>query len=323
MSDKIIVVTGGSGFVGANLVKKLNQDGFNKIIIIDNYDEKKLSNIKGCAFIDFISYNKGLEYIEAELSKHNISAILHVGANADVLVKDAEIMLHANYDHSKFYLSFCNERSIPLIYASSSAVYGNSNNCVIDTNYEEPHNVYSWSKWMFDSYVLNNMNAFKNRVIGLRFFNIFGMGEYHKGKNASLPHRFYQFIKEKGFIDVFDKQIQRDYVWVDDVTSVILDILNDESIENGIYNLGSGNAISHQNLAAIVAEVCIERGIKAESDELVKLIPMPEELVDNFQFYTLAEDLPEFVTRHTPDNEEKIRNYINQMIDFEFKYAEA
>ena len=323
MQEKVIVVTGGSGFVGANLIKKLNREGVKKILIIDNYDEKKLSNIKGCAFIDFISYTKGLHYIESELSKHNIGAILHVGANADVLVKDAEVMLHANYDHSKFYLSFCNGHNIPLIYASSSAVYGNSNNCVIDTNYEEPHNVYSWSKWMFDNYVLNNSASFSSRVIGLRFFNIFGMGEYHKDKNASLTHRFFQFIKHKGFIDVFDRQIQRDYVWVDDVTSIILDILKDESIENGIYNLGSANAISHQALAALVAEVYIERGIKTKEDDLVKLIPMPEELVENFQFYTMAEDLPEFVSRYTFDNEQKIKNYVNQMIDFEYKYTEV
>ncbi|HMI01439.1 MAG TPA: NAD-dependent epimerase/dehydratase family protein [Pedobacter sp.] len=323
MSDQIIVVTGGSGFVGANLVKQLNRQGVNKIIIIDNYDEKKFSNIKGCAFIDFISYNKGLAYIEQELNKYEVSAILHMGANADVMIRDAEIMLHSNYDHSRFYLSYCNEHNIPLVYASSSAVYGNSNNCIINTDFEEPHNVYSWSKWMFDNFVLNNIDALKNRVIGLRFFNIFGMGEFHKGKNASLPHRFYQFIREKGFIDVFDRDIQRDYVWVDDVTRVILDVLNDTSIVNGIYNLGSGNAISHQSLAGMVANVCVERGIKQETGESVKLVPMPADLIDNFQFFTRAEDLPDFVSRHTLENDEKIRTYINQLIDFDHKHQEA
>lgn len=319
MSDQTIVVTGGSGFVGANLVKQLNRKGINRIIIIDNYDERKFPNIKGTSFIDFMSYRKGLDYLGNELNKHKISAVLHMGANADVLVKDAEIMLHSNYDHSRFYLSYCNEHDIPLIYASSSAIYGNSNNCVINTDFEEPHNVYSWSKWMFDTYVLNNMSSFTNRVIGLRFFNIFGLGESHKGKNASLPHRFYQFIREKGFIDVFDRNIQRDYVSVNDVTQVVVDILDDQSIANGIYNLGSGNPVSHRFLADLVAEVCVENGVKMKGDDLIRFISMPEDLVDNFQFFTKAEDIPGFVSRHTGGNELKIRSYISQMISLDYK----
>lgn len=322
MVNQTIVVTGGTGFVGANLIKKLNAKGVRNIIIIDNYDERKFNNIKGCSFIDLISYTKGLEYIEQELNKHLIGGILHIGANADVLVRDAEVMLHANYDHSKFYLNYSQERQIPLIYASSSAIYGNSNNCVINTTFEEPHNVYSWSKWMFDSYVLNNMSGFKNRVIGLRFFNIFGMGEKHKDKNASLPHRFYQFIQEKGFIDVFDKEIQRDYVWVDDVTSIIMDLIQNPDIPSGIYNLGSGNPVSHKKLAKIVAEVFIERSLRRSDEDLIRSIPMPEELNGNFQFYTCAEDLPEFVRKYTYDNEGKISRYIHQMIDMDSKYID-
>lgn len=316
MTQKNIVITGGSGFVGSNLIKKLNAEGLSTIVIIDNYDERKFLNIKDCQFIDYITYKKGLSYIEEALNKHDISAILHIGANADVLIKDAEIMFNANYEHSKFYLDYCTDRNIPLIYASSSAVYGNSNNCIIDNKFEHPHNVYSWSKWMFDKYVQANMQTFESRVIGLRFFNIFGLGEFHKDKNASLPHRFYSFICEKGFIDLFDKQIERDYVWVEDVCDVILEILNDRSIENGIYNLGSGNPISHRAMAELVVEECVKRKVRIlEGSSLIKSIPMPEDLVDSFQFHTKAEDLPEIVKKHTAGNQEKVRIYINQLID--------
>lgn len=316
MTQKNIVITGGSGFVGSNLIRKLNTRGQSNIIIIDNYDERKFLNIKDCQFIDYITYRKGISHIEEALSKHHIAAILHIGANADVLVKDAEVMFNANYEHSKFYLDYCTRRNIPLIYASSSAVYGNSSNCIIDNQFEHPHNVYSWSKWMFDKYVLANMHTFESRVIGLRFFNIFGMGEFHKDKNASLPHRFYSFIRDKGFIDLFDKQIERDYVWVEDVCDVILEILNEGSLENGIYNLGSGNPISHRAMAELVVEECIKRNmIVSDSSSLIKSIPMPEELADSFQFHTKAEDLHEIVSKHTAYNKEKIRKYVNQLID--------
>jgi len=315
MTQKIIVITGGSGFVGSNLVKKLNTQGQSNIIIVDNYDERKFQNIKDCQFIDYITYKKGLAHIEEALSKYDVAAILHIGANADVLIKDAEVMFDANYDHSKFYLNYCLEKKIPLLYASSSAVYGNSSNCIIDNSFENPHNVYSWSKWMFDKFVLANMHAFESRVVGLRFFNIFGMGEFHKDKNASLPHRFFSFIRDKGFIDLFDKEIQRDYVWVEDVCNVILEILNDKTVENGIYNLGSGNPISHRAMAELVVEECVKRNISTADSNLIKSIPMPEDLVHSFQFHTKAEDLSEVVKKHTSGNESKIRTYVNQLID--------
>ncbi|PWG78803.1 NAD-dependent epimerase/dehydratase family protein [Pararcticibacter amylolyticus] len=315
MKQKTIVVTGGSGFVGSNLIKKLNQRGVTNIIIIDNYDEQKFWNIKNCSFVDYISYKNELKEIEQQLDKYEIEAILHIGANADVLIKDANLMMASNYEHSKFYLNFCIRRNIPLLYASSSAVYGNSYNCVVGDNFEHPHNVYSWSKWMFDKLVLNNIDTFTNRVIGLRFFNIFGHGESHKGKNASLPHRFFSFIQNNGYIDLFNKEIQRDYVWVEDVANVILDILYNSSLPNGIYNLGSGNPISHKSLAEIVSNSFIERGLKNSGDRLVRLIPMPDDLTDSFQFFTRAENLHEIVQRYTSNNEEKVKLYINELID--------
>lgn len=318
MKNKSIIVTGGVGFLGSNLIKKLNEKGHSNIVIIDNYDEKKFQNIRLLSFIDYISYENGLEFIKSELNKYDIQAIIHVGANADVLVRNSNIMLEANYEHSKFYLDFAVHKNIPIIYASSSAVYGNSNQSLIDNRFEQPHNIYAWSKWIFDKYVLTNMPSFNNRVIGLRLFNIFGLGEFHKGKNASLPFRFFSFIHEKGFIDVFDKEIERDYVWVEDVADVIIDILNDRTISNGIYNLGSGNPITHLALAHLVAEEFVKTGVKQPNESLVKSIPMPKELVHSFQYYTKAENLIAIISNRTGDNKNKIRNYINQLINLTY-----
>ena len=318
-TDKVIIVTGGAGFVGANLVKRINLQGLYQVIIIDQYEEKRFANLLGLSFIDYLSYLKGFDYLEQEMNRYQVAAILHMGANADVLTKDATSMMHANYDHSRFYLQYCQQHAIPLIYASSSAVYGHSNRCLVNSSDEHPHNIYAWSKWLFDQQVLNNSSRFNSKVIGLRFFNIFGMGESHKGKNASLPHRFYKFIQETSAIDLFDEEIWRDYVWVDDVTQVIMDALGDPSLANGIYNLGSGHAIAHHELAQLVADVFIDSGIKTAEDIKINKIPLPETLVDKFQFYTQAEQLPEFVKKYTADNAGKIKHYLRQMIALEYQ----
>ena len=314
MTENTIIVTGGSGFVGSNVVRKLNQHGLTKIIIIDNYEESKYENIKDLLFIDYINYTKGSQDIESKLSNVEVGAVIHVGANADVLNRDPNVMMDLNFEHSKFYLNFCQKRNIPLIFASSSAVYGNSEKYCVDNKYENPHNTYAWSKWMFDHYVLNNIHLFTSRVVGLRFFNIFGIGEIHKGKNASLPYRFFSFIRDNGVIDLFDKFIERDYVWVEDVADVILDVLLDQSIANGIYNLGSGTTISHKEVAEIVTESFINRGIKSASDNLIEAVPMPDTLIKNFQFYTKAENIPEFVSKRTNNNRVKMQAYVNQLI---------
>jgi len=318
-TDKVIIVTGGAGFVGANLVKKLNLQGKYQVVIIDQYEEKRLTNLLGLSFIDYLSYHNSFDYLEQEMSKYRVAAILHIGANADVLTKDAALMMHANYEHSRFYLQYCQQHWIPLIYASTSAVYGHSNRCLVNSTDEHPHNIYAWSKWLFDQQVLNSRSSFNSKVIGLRFFNIFGMGESHKGKNASLPHRFYKFIQETGAIDLFDEEIWRDYVWVDDVTKIIMDVLGDPTLASGIYNLGSGHAIAHHELAQLVADVFIDSGIKSAHEIRINKIPLPEALVDKFQFYTQAEQLPDFVKKHTADNAGKIKHYLRQMIAQEYQ----
>ncbi len=314
MPNGPIIVTGGAGFLGSNLIRKINQYGQENIIIIDNYDDAKFANIRPLRFVDYINFTRGLHHVKDSLSRYEPSCIMHIGANADVLVRDPQVMMEANFEHSKFYLDLALEKQIPLIYASSSAVYGNSAD-----NQEHPHNTYAWSKWMFDHHVKNNLSQFKSRVIGLRLFNIFGLGEFHKDKNASLPYRFFNFIREKGFIDLFDRTIHRDYVWVEDVADVFIDMLNYDAVPNGIYNLGGGNPVSHERVAEIVCQAFVERGIKRGKEELVRKISMPEHLINNFQFNTRADNLLEMISRRSTGNERKIRSYINQLIDISYE----
>lgn len=317
---KNIVVTGGCGFLGSNLVRHLNANGQDNIIIVDNYDERKLKNLKSLNFRDYISYKQDITSLKKAVERYEISAILHIGANADVLERDADIMMMANYEHSKMYLNIAQSLNIPLIYASSSAVYGNASKTDQNRNSEDPHNIYAWSKWLFDKHVRANLPSFENKVIGLRLFNIFGMGEFHKDKNSSLPLRFFNFVRENGFIDVFNREIARDYVWVEDVAAVILSILEDESIGNGIYDLGGNNPVSHMEVADIVASAFVAKGIKPNKEALIKKIPMPKELEDSFQFFTKSDDLLPLIAKQTHGNKEKINLYIIELLKMYYDF---
>jgi ADP-L-glycero-D-manno-heptose 6-epimerase len=311
-----VLVTGGCGFVGSNVVKKLNQDGVTDIIIVDNYDEKKLKNIRLLQFSDYFDYNDGIKATQNFLkSCGKIDLFLHIGANADVLETDIKKVMHENYEFSKSYFEFCCDRNIPFFYASTSAIYGNSKRFSVQPENEDPHNAYAWSKWLFDKYIMANMHKCNNRVIGFRFFNVFGNGELHKGKNACIANRFVGFIKELGYIDLFKEKITRDYIWAPDLAEIMINVNKDDTIKNGIYNLGSGDPISHREIAEMVVKnyTNIYKS-KSDIDELIKEISMPDHLVGKFQFFTCAEDLLPVVSQITTNNREKMNNYIKQLL---------
>jgi len=313
---KSIIVTGAAGFVGHNLVKLLNSKGFKNIVLVDTLSKKNyFKNLIGIEYIDFLNFDKGIDFLNDSIKKYsNIEAIFHIGANADVLIEDCNIMIDMNFEHSKFWFDLAKERNAPFIYASSSAVYGNSNSFQVKLEDEIPHNEYAFSKLAFDNYVRGQIFDSVNQIVGYRFFNIFGMGEFHKGKNASLPHRFFEFITTKGFIDLFEKEISRDYIWVEDICNVLYSSWQ-MNIKSDIYNLGSGNSISHQNLANLVIETMIEENIiEGEPKDFIKQIPMPENLINKFQFLTKAENLLDWIENQTKNNENKIKNYIKTLI---------
>ncbi|MBD3808627.1 MAG: NAD-dependent epimerase/dehydratase family protein [Epsilonproteobacteria bacterium] len=315
MKQKSIVVTGAAGFVGANLVRYLNEQMYENIVLVDTLSkENYYKNLIGLKYCDFLNFEKGVEFLNDSIRQYeNIAAIFHIGANADVLIEDCNIMMEMNFEHSKFWFNIAKEKNIPFIYASSSAVYGNGQSFRVIHEDENPHNEYAFSKLAFDNYVRSQINTCRNKVIGFRFFNIFGMGEFHKGKNASLPHRFFEFITTKGFIDLFSKEINRDYVWVEDVCRILYNTWQ-LNIQSGIYNLGSGNPISHEKLASLVIDVMSEENlINKEKDECIAKITMPQNLVNKFQYLTKAEDLLDWINDITKGNEDKIKLYIRAL----------
>lgn len=319
------IVTGGAGFIGSNMVKYLNNQGINDIIIIDTYNNKKMQNLHDLRFKDFIDYKDGIDKCINYISKLNdIEVFFHIGANADVLIYDEKQMMTENFEYSRAYCNFCMEKRIPFIYASSSAVYGNSKEFTLDVKNEMPHNTYSWSKWLFDRYVEENF-LFDNKYViyGFRFFNVFGMGEFHKGKNACIANRFVSFIKEKGFIDLFEDTIKRDYVYVEDLVHVLFDTYKKKPVKSGIYNLGGGYQISHRQIAEYVVKAYYEKGkLHTSLEDAIKLIPMPADLRNKFQFETMAMDMPSYIRDITINNEDKMKQYISDLIDMDFYYKD-
>lgn len=313
------IVTGGAGFIGSNMVKKLNEKGIDDVIIIDTYDNAKMQNLKNLHFTDFVDFNDGIPAILKYLDTiENPQGVFHIGANADVLEYDAKKMMMQNYEFSKMYCGYADRNNIPFVYASSSAVYGNSNYQGVDDGNEAPHNTYAWSKWLFDQYTTANAATFSSKVIGFRFFNVFGWGEFHKGKNANIVYRFYRFMKEKGVIDLFNQHIERDHIWVEDVAEVLYKAMHDKGVRSGIYNLGGMHPISHKQVAEIVIRTMISEGVIENSDinNYIQLIDMPEDLRGKFQFHTHSLNQEPFITEIAKGNDGKIETYVKNLIKY-------
>ena len=222
-----------------------------------------------------------------------------------------------NYEFSKMYCQVASDRNVPFVYASSSAIYGNSKEQNAASENVLPHNIYAWSKWLFDKYVIANMDSFGDRVMGYRFFNVFGWGEFHKGKNANIVYRFYRYMKDEGKIPLFKDDIVRDHVYAEDVTEVLYQAMINDKIQSGIYNLGGNHPISHLEIAGLVVQTLMENRVVSnisDPNEYIERIDMPEELRAKFQFYTHAENQEGWISDITRGNYEKMRAYIERLI---------
>ena len=312
------IVTGGAGFVGSNMVRTLNKYGIKDVIIVDNYDESKMPNLLDLQFSDYIDYTDGLDAVEKRLRAiPGLKGIFHIGADADVLDYNPKHMMLLNYEFSKMYCKVASDNKVPFVYASSSAVYGNSEKQDASSARVLPHNIYAWSKWLFDKYTTANIDTFGSRVMGFRFFNVFGWGEFHKGKNANIVYRFYRFLKDEGKIPLFKGDIIRDHVYAEDVTEVLYQAMVNDKVGSGIYNLGGNNPISHLQIAGLVVETLINEGVVpviSDPNDYIERIDMPEELKSKFQFYTHSENQEAWISDITKGNYEKMREYIKALI---------
>lgn len=288
----MIVVTGAAGFIGSNIIKGLNDLGIDSILAVDDLtDGHKFTNLVDLQIADYIDKD---EFIMQIISGENlgIEAIFHEGACSATTEWNGKFMMENNYEYSKLLLDYCQEFSIPFLYASSAATYGmQKQHFIEDTKYEKPLNVYGYSKLLFDNYVRARLNDIKSQVCGFRYFNVYGPREAHKGSMSSVAFHLNQQIKSGQAPKLFkgSEHFQRDFVYVDDVVQVNLWFWKNKI--SGIYNCGTGRAESFQS----VADAILAYHQKTNID----YIPFPEHLKRHYQEFTQA-DLTKFRSTGCP-----------------------
>ena len=283
----MIVVTGGAGFIGSNLVKKLNDKGIADILIVDHLkDSTKMENLRGLQFVDYQDKTRFLSRIEqGGAGLGAIDAIFHIGACSDTMEADGSYMLETNYEYSKILLHHCLAGGIPFQYSSSASVYGNGDKGFReDPACEHPLNVYAYSKYLFDNYVRRLKPPIHSQVVGLRYFNVFGPQENHKGRMASIAFQLYNQLKKDGVARLFagtsgygDGEQVRDFIYVKDVVRVHLFFWEHPEI-SGVFNCGTGAAHSFN----AVARALIERLGYGR----IEYVPLPAALTGKYQSFT-------------------------------------
>ena len=297
-----VVVTGAAGMIGSNLVHGLNAIGIDDVIAVDDLtDGPKYRNLLGAQLSDYFDRTEFYaRFARGEFGQ--VAAVLHEGACSDTMEHDGRYMLDNNYRCSKTLLDACQAQGTRLLYASSAATYGGSASFREEPAFEQPLNVYGYSKLLFDSVVRRMLPTSTSQVVGFRYFNVYGPREQHKGRMASVAfHHFNQF-RDSGCVKLFGEHggyaagtQSRDFVFVDDVVAVNLWFLQHPDA-SGIFNLGSGRAQPFNDVAAAtVNAVRTRRGEAALSlaemlaERLVEYIPFPAALVGKYQSFTQAD----------------------------------
>lgn len=311
----MIVITGGAGFIGSAMLWKLNQVCVTDVLIVDELGtSEKWKNLAGLRFTDYIHKTLFLQKLLAEkLSR--IEAIIHLGANSATTERDVESLMDNNYAYTKDLATYSVQRGIRFIYASSAATYGNGEHGYKDDNTTtlklRPLNAYGYSKHLFDLWA--QQHHLLDKIVGLKFFNVFGPNEYHKGDMASVVYKAFQQILESNSVKLFkshkdgfeDGEQLRDFVYVKDCIEVMYWLLTHHEV-NGIFNLGTGKARSFKDLVTATFNAM-------QKPVAIEYVPMPEHLRGKYQYFTEA-DMTKFSAVGCPVQfrslEESIFDYV-------------
>jgi len=288
----MIIVTGGAGFIGSAIVWRLNQLGEENILVVDELgSDEKWKNLVGLNFKDFINKYDFIEEIIGDgLSSYDAKAIIHMGANSSTTEKDADLLLTNNYEYTKALAEYSLKNNVRFIYASSAATYGD---CVLGFDDElakcvrlRPLNMYGYSKHLFDLWAMRR-GAFKD-IVGLKYFNVYGPNEYHKGDMRSVVHKAFEQVHDTGKVKLFkslnkdykDGEQMRDFIYIKDVVNMTLHFL-DHPDKSGLFNVGSGKARTWNDLVTALFNT-MNKPVKIE------YIDLPDHLADKYQYFTKA-----------------------------------
>jgi ADP-L-glycero-D-manno-heptose 6-epimerase len=283
----VLIVTGGAGFIGSNIVRGLNAAGRDDIVVVDDLtDGHKYTNLLECSIADY--WDKDVFFARLKSLGEAPEAILHQGACAVTTEWDGRYMMAENFQYSVDLLRYCADSRVPLIYASSAAIYGASTAfSESDPALERPLNVYGYSKCLFDRFVRRHFDSLSSQVVGLRYFNVYGPNEAHKGPMASVVWHLSRQLQETGELRLFegshgygDGEQRRDFIYVDDVVNIVLWFLEHRSV-GGIFNVGTGKSASFNDLAGAVVDY-FGRGA-------IHYIPFPDRLKSSYQSFTEAD----------------------------------
>jgi ADP-L-glycero-D-manno-heptose 6-epimerase len=300
----MVIVTGGAGFIGSNLVHELNAQGITDILVVDNLaNAKKFENLQGARYVDYMDKREFRRALaERALGAGKVEAILHQGACSNTLEDDGVYMMDNNFTYTKEVLAFAIAQGAPLVYASTAAVYGLSGagRFTPTIENERPLNVYGFSKLVFDNYLRHEiaLDRVPTTVVGLRYFNVYGPREQHKGRMASVIHHFTKQMKEKGKVGLFagtggyaDGEQRRDFVYVRDLARLNMFFAGlgpyapgsgeAGKTYRGVVNAGSGASRSFNDVARALMTV---HGVAP-----IEYVPFPADLEGRYQHFTEAD----------------------------------
>lgn len=287
----MIVVTGGAGFIGSAIVWKLNRLNKNKIIIVDELGkEDKWKNLVGLSYQDFVHKHEFIDQVIDDVVPYNIEAIIHMGANSSTTEKDADYLMSNNYHYTVELAKYCLEKNIRFIYASSAATYGDGLLGFEDDESKletlRPLNMYGYSKQLFDLWA--KKNDVLDRIVGIKYFNVYGPNEYHKGDMRSVIHKAFEQVRDLGKVRLFkslnpkyrDGEQMRDFVYIKDAVDMTLHFL-DHPDKNGIFNVGAGKARTWNDLVKALFN-------SAGKPVNIEYIDLPDYLASKYQYFTEA-----------------------------------
>ena len=297
-----ILVTGAAGFIGCNCVIELNRQGFNDVIAVDNLTQaQKFQNLAQCRISDYFDKNDFIARVRAGTAPIP-EAIIHMGACSSTMETDGRYLMENNYRYTRDLFTWAQKQRIPFVYASSAATYGASTVFVEDVKNEGPLNCYGYSKYLFDQVLRSRLATLTAPAAGMRFFNVYGPHEQHKGRMASVAfHQYFQFKKE-GKVKLFEGCLgykngcqMRDFVYVEDVVNCIMHFVRSGmsgSGTSGIFNCGTGRAQPFNDISLTVVNTLTGQNLTLEeavAQGLIEYIPFPEALVGKYQAFTQAD----------------------------------